>query len=208
MTTDARRGWRVGHQGRDRMYYEELRDGAWERLAIDGEMLMGRAHHVIYFASPEQWLRYPAWARDRRNEIIARITSEFREPDYEYYGLTATPSATPPVARSAPEPAPPAPPPPAARPVPRKPGSANTGHRTLMIAVLVFFAVAAVMGWLVATGVARGETRLPLKQASLRRPVSRDSEPAMFWVSIGLYAALGTGALTLSVLGARAARAR
>jgi len=75
--------WRVGHQGRDRMYYEELHGGAWERIDIDGEMLMGRAHHVIYFASPERWLEYPEWARGRRDEIIARITSEFREPDYE-----------------------------------------------------------------------------------------------------------------------------
>jgi len=44
---------------------------------------------VIYFASPERWRRYPAWAQGRRDEIIARITSEFREPDYEYLGIAA-----------------------------------------------------------------------------------------------------------------------
>lgn len=80
------RGWRVGHSGRDSMYYEEFREGGWERIVIDGEMLMGPAHHVIYFDSPEQWESYPGWARARREEIIGRIKSEFAPPDYEYHG--------------------------------------------------------------------------------------------------------------------------
>ena len=66
------------------MYYEEKIDGAWQRIDIDGEMLMGRAHHVIYFAPAERWQSYPDWARHRRGEIIQRIKSQFREPDYEY----------------------------------------------------------------------------------------------------------------------------
>lgn len=80
------RGWRVGHRGRDSMFYEEFREGAWHQITIDGEMLMGLAHHVIYFLSPEKWSDYPDWAGGRRDEIIARIKSEFTEPDYEYYG--------------------------------------------------------------------------------------------------------------------------
>ncbi len=80
----AARGWRVGHQGRDRMYYEERRDGAWQRLDIEGEMLMGETHHAVYLAAPDRWRHYPDWARDRREEIVARIRSEFREPDYVY----------------------------------------------------------------------------------------------------------------------------
>ena len=79
---DLERGWRVGHVGRDAMYYEELRDGTWERIAIDGEMLVGKAHHVLYFGS----LKLPEWARHRRDEIIARIKSEFHPPQYEYDG--------------------------------------------------------------------------------------------------------------------------
>ena len=79
--------WRVGHTGRDCMYYEEFRKGRWERLEIPGEMLMGPAHHVIYFATPDEWeQRYPEWARDRRGEIIERIKSVFRPPEYEYHG--------------------------------------------------------------------------------------------------------------------------
>lgn len=85
MSEHTQKGWRVGHRGRDVMYYEERIDGAWQRLDIDGEMLLGRAHHVIYFASEETWQTYPAWARHRREEIIARIKSEFRPPDYEYH---------------------------------------------------------------------------------------------------------------------------
>jgi hypothetical protein len=73
--------WRVGHKGRDSMYYEEFADGEWRRFTVDGEMLMGRAHHVIYFTTT----RFPDWAAGRRDQIIARIKSEFRQPDYEYY---------------------------------------------------------------------------------------------------------------------------
>ena len=54
--------------------------GSWRRIPISGEMLTGRAHHVIYFAS----IRFPDWAEGRREEIIARIKSAFPEPDYEY----------------------------------------------------------------------------------------------------------------------------
>jgi hypothetical protein len=83
---DGKRGWHVGHHGRDQMYYEEFVDGTSRRIPISGEMLVGRPHHVIYFASSEEWREYPEWARDRRDEIIGRIKSELREPDYEYNG--------------------------------------------------------------------------------------------------------------------------
>jgi hypothetical protein len=192
------RAWRVGHHGRDQMYYEELRDGVWERIAIDGEMLMGRAHHVIYFATPERWLQYPAWARERRDEIIARIVSEFREPDYEYLGVSgSTGSATGPVV-------PPIPPASAAV----RATATSSGNRALLIAMVALFALSATMGWLVATGVGRGSTYLPLKQSSLRRAVLREQEPAMFWVSVGIYATIGAGAAVLGLLAIREGRRR
>jgi hypothetical protein len=195
---EATRGWRVGHQGRDRMYYEELHDGVWERVDVDGEMLMGPAHHVIYFASPDAWLRYPPWARQRRDEIIARITSEFREPDYEYHGLMAG-------ARSATTGAP------ASSNVPasgakRRAPPRQSEIRALLVAVVLLFALAGAMGWLTARGLARGETYLASKRSFLRRTVSREQEPGLFWLSIGVYAAIGAGALTLGALGVRAGR--
>ena len=192
------RAWRVGHQGRDRMFYEELHDGVWERIDIDGEMLMGPAHHVIYFATPERWLRYPLWARGRRDEIIARITSEFREPDYEYHGLEAG-SAPAPGPNADPHPPPRAAPPKRMAPLPVE-------KRALLLAVLLLFVIAGAMGWLVTRGVVRGETYYPSKRASLRRVVSRAREPGMFWISIGVYGAIGAGSLTLGVLGVRAGR--
>jgi hypothetical protein len=79
-------------------------------------------------------------------------------------------------------------------------------NRALLLAVVLLFALGAGAGWLVATGVSRGETRLPIKQSYLRRKVSRDREPAMFWVSIGVYGVLSAGALVLAVLGVRAGR--
>ena len=79
-------GWRVGHRGRDAMYYEELVGGEWRRLDLDGEMLTGRAHHAIYLGSNEQWQRRPEWARGRRSEILARLKSALPIPEYEYEG--------------------------------------------------------------------------------------------------------------------------
>jgi hypothetical protein len=160
------------------MYYEEFRNGAWQRIGIDGEMLTGRAHHAVYFASPERWRTYPAWARDRREEIIARVKSEFREPDYEY-----GPAGTVPASVS---------------------GAAKLPSRQvraqLFVAALLL-GLAGAMAWLVAEGVATGDTLLPLKQATLRRTVLRDDDPLMFWVSIGIYAVVGLGAAGLVAWG-------
>ena len=197
----ARKNWRVGHRGRDMMYYEEKRDGTWQRLEISGEMLMGRAHHVIYFDSPGRWQSYPDWARSRRDEIIARIKSEFREPDYEYHGdgqgvgTQGSPKPAPPpvdsgTATTVAKPA-------AAiiRPAARAVGDRVTPQQVAVVGlfVAVFIALAAGMFWLVNDGLGKGETHFPTKRATLRRLVSRQQEPAMFWVSIGLYAAIGLG---------------
>lgn len=68
------------------MFYEEFHDGAPRRLKIGGEMLTGRAHHVIFFGSRAEWAKHPEWARGRRTEIVSRIKSAFPIPDYEYMG--------------------------------------------------------------------------------------------------------------------------
>ncbi|HET9064128.1 MAG TPA: hypothetical protein VFO62_12645 [Candidatus Binatia bacterium] len=177
----ASRDWRVGHVGRDRMYYEEWRDGAWHRLDIDGEMLTGNAHHAVYLASPERWSDYPAWAHHRRDEIIARIKSELREPDYEYSSSGGIPTATAMTTSTATT---------ATRSRSRqRPGP--------LLAVALLLALAGGMGWLVYDGIGTGETLLPLKSPSQRRSVLRADEPALFWVSIGLYATVALGAVGL-----------
>jgi hypothetical protein len=186
------RQWRTGHRGRDQMYYEELHGDTWLQLQIDGEMLMGRPHHVIYFASAENWLRYPEWARHRRDEIMGRIKLSFREPDYEYAeGGTAY-----------------APPPPDAPPVLHA-GSAKmkpSELRAVIFVIALFVGIAVFMGWLVVTGLEKGETRWPAKRPSLSRTVVRMQEPAMYWTSIGLYSLIGTGSLGFAVFVFRASR--
>lgn len=84
--TDSIRGWRVRHVGRDGFLYEEFCCGAWVGFAVEGEMLVGRPQHVIYFASAEEWRAYPQWALGRRDEIISRIKSQLHSPDYGYDG--------------------------------------------------------------------------------------------------------------------------
>lgn len=177
--TDRERGWRTGHRGRDFMYYEEWRDGAWHQIEVQGEMLMGPAHHVIYFDSPERWQRHPEWARGRRDEIIARIKSSFPEPEYEYQD-----DASPPPLRAAPKPL-------VALARPKEPASRWVAH---WVIVVLFAGFAAGMFWMVNDDVKTGETLMPIKQATLRRTVSRDQEPEMFWFSIGLYSIAGLGA--------------
>lgn len=169
------RDWHVGHVGRDGMYYEERHTGGWQRIEIDGEMLIGPAHHAVYLASPERWRSYPEWARDRRDEIVARIKSEFREPDYEYSHAGAAPIA--PTRASAPS---------------------HPGNRwAVILAVTILLGLAAGTGWLAYHGVGSGETMLPAKMSSHRRPVVRASEPVLFWFSIGLYASIAIGCVGL-----------
>jgi hypothetical protein len=174
--------WRVGHTGRDQMYYEERCGDTWRRIAIDGEMLSGRSHHVIYFASPEIWSRYPEWARSRRDEIMARVKSEFREPDYQYADGGTAPSC------ESPQPAPPA----NVRPM------KAPEFRALVIALIVLLGITAGTAWLVASGLRNGETYWPAKRPSQNRVVIRAKEPVMFWTSIIVYSGLGAGTLGLS----------
>lgn len=176
---DERAGWRVGHRGRDMMYYEEKHDGEWRRINLDGEMLTGRAHHVIYFADEETWRRYPEWAAHRRDEIIARVKSRFREPDYEYAAHgTASVVANHVSARH-----------------PANPG--RDGTILPMLALLAVVATACF--WFAARGVERGEVRLPVKHNPASRMVARAEKPVLFWTSIGLLG--GTGAACTAFAG-------
>lgn len=174
------RGWRVGHRGRDLMFYEEKVAGVWQRLEIDGEMLTGRAHHVIYFASPEVWRGYPEWARERRDEIVARVKSVFREPDYEYQtrGSASGPVVTGPSVMEA--------------HVGRETVTWQQGAAMAAV-ILILIGVAGGMGWLVVQGISQGETKMPSKHASHRRVLKREEEPVSFWAALGVYGLVGLG---------------
>lgn len=195
MLSDRERGWRVGHLGRDCMFYEEWREGAWQRIEISGEMLMGRAHHVIYFASPQRWLEYPEWARHRRDEIIARIKSEFRAPDYEYDGDGAQTLPMPP-AGTTPKAVPP-------RPTNHSVAAFRPGHlksaAALWVTVAALLVATAGLGWLAGSGLSAGKVLFPSKRATERRVVTRLDEPVTFWISLGLYSTLGVGTLGAAI---------
>ncbi|MBX7247381.1 MAG: hypothetical protein K1X53_17950 [Candidatus Sumerlaeaceae bacterium] len=80
-----RRGWDVGHFGRDEIRYRELRGDRWEQIIIYAEMCVGKPHHVIYFGNHDYWEKnYPAWAAQRREEIVSRIKSDYHPPNYAY----------------------------------------------------------------------------------------------------------------------------
>lgn len=169
--------WRVGHQGRDGMYYEEEVGNAWRRIDIDGELLTGRAHHAVYLAGPEQWQQYPDWARDRRDEIVARIRSQFRPPDYDYgaEGFAPVSSVAPPAAQAT--------------------ASAPVSHKQSMLTlwgIVVGLALAAIffvgVAW---RGIDSGTTTWPSKRTSQQHEVSRDADPAQYWMAIAIYAGLG-----------------
>jgi hypothetical protein len=176
------RGWRVGHRGRDCMFYEERITGVWERIDLSGEMLTGRAHHVIYFPTTSAWSKLPEWARDRREEIITRIKSEFREPDYEYANdvdVTAVSMVTG-----------------GSRPVMHAAPSGQRGG--LLGMLLALLAVAAFMGWQAKGGFEEGQIRLPVSKGGLRRTVVREAEPALFWTCMGIHLVVGAGSLGLA----------
>jgi hypothetical protein len=162
------------------MYYEEKIGGVWQRLEMDGEMLTGRAHHVIYFASAEVWRGYPEWARERREEIVARVNSVFREPDYEYqtWGSASGPVVTGPSVVEAHE---------GRETVTWKQWSA------MAAVILILIGVSGGMGWMVAQGISQGETKMPSKHASHRRVLTREEEPVSFWAALGVYGLVGLG---------------
>lgn len=163
--------WRVGHRGRDLMFYEELHDGDWRRIEIDGEMLTGRAHHVIYFACPEVWLQYPDWARHRRDEIMARVKSRFAAPDYEYQESGTIPRTV--------------------APHPNPPATHSKAEGRTLPAFFTLFLLASAAFWFAMEGMKTGETRLPARISGNHR-VTRAEKPVLYWTGIGLMGSAGT----------------
>ena len=75
----------------------------------------------------------------------------------------------------------------------------------LLFAIVLMAGLAAIMGVIITRGWQTGETRLPLKQASLQRVISKEKEPAMFVTVIPIYALLGAGTAGLALWGCREA---
>jgi hypothetical protein len=167
---DESQGWRVGHTGRDMMFYEEKHGWKWLRLDIDGEMLLGPAHHVIYFRGADGWKAYPEWARHRREEIIARIKSRFHTPEYEYQ-VDERPAS-------------------AYANVPARIPVKIDGSILLPVAALLLIAAGAF--WLVHDGIKEGEVG-SIAKFQRSRSFSRTEDTALFWMTITVLGVVGTG---------------
>lgn len=152
-------------------------------------MLIGEPHHVVHLASPERWDDCPSWARGQRDEIVARIRSQLKEPGY-LYQVGADPAPAP-AAASGPL------------------TMVTRSQRRAMRALAVGLALCAVlMGIVVWQGLASGEIWWPATQASARRMVSRTGDPLLFWTALSLYIMLGVGSMGALEWGRRSFRAR
>ena len=84
--SERKRGWRVGHRGRDSFFYDEIVEGKWERILIDGQMPFSscEVQHVVWFPSEAEWSKFPAWTVGRRDLILQRMKQELAPPSYQY----------------------------------------------------------------------------------------------------------------------------
>ena len=67
--------------------------------------------------------------------------------------------------------------------------------RALLVFIIVMLGIAGVTGWLLARGLAQGETWFPSRRSSPHRVVDRAREPGMFWMAVGVYGVLCCGAV-------------
>ena len=67
------RGFYVTRRGRDLIEYQERREGTICRLTLYREM-MATPPNVVYVPAEDEWQRdMPAWARERRAEIVENV---------------------------------------------------------------------------------------------------------------------------------------
>lgn len=87
---DEERGWRVGRQGRDQLLYDKLREGKWERIDVDGAILEGTPHHVIYLSSTV----FPLWGKSARKRLssASRASCEHQDTNTKRHDPNANPS--------------------------------------------------------------------------------------------------------------------
>jgi hypothetical protein len=75
------RGFHVGRRVGTHWVYEEVHGG--EAVAIELELAyLGRAEYEIHIPGEREWLRsMPAWARERRGEIVERLGTVFKRSE-------------------------------------------------------------------------------------------------------------------------------
>lgn len=79
-----RRGFHPGRRVGAHWNYEELRDGVVVSLELPLEYT-GRGEYDIHIPSEHDWLAgMPAWARDRRDEIVERLAASFKRSQMHF----------------------------------------------------------------------------------------------------------------------------
>jgi hypothetical protein len=78
-----RRGWEAVPNGRDSILYREQSQDEPRQFELSGDFLTtGR---LIYVPSAANWNdKVPAWAADRRDEILGRVQDAFRGRRYTF----------------------------------------------------------------------------------------------------------------------------
>ncbi len=76
------KGWRVRSISPEGWVYEERHNGAWVGITMAELMDYREPPHVLRIMSASRWTEYPEWTHGRRDEIVARIKAELKEPNY------------------------------------------------------------------------------------------------------------------------------
>ena len=80
---EARRGWRVRCVAAGSWAYDEKRGDAWRCGFVMEEITDFReSPHHLQIMGAARWGEYPEWVQGRRDEILARIRAELKEPGY------------------------------------------------------------------------------------------------------------------------------
>ena len=72
---EEQRGWRLRFSADEARYEEKKEDGLWAGIVIE-TVRRGHGIHGLRLRSDSRWLSYPAWAADRKSEIISRLKEE------------------------------------------------------------------------------------------------------------------------------------
>jgi hypothetical protein len=81
------RGWRLEFGHGSSFRYGEFHQVEWREVGFGYRRLSGKGPRILIFiAPPQDWAQQPqeAWAKDRREEILARVKSELKPPRYAY----------------------------------------------------------------------------------------------------------------------------
>lgn len=79
---ELKRGWKIKNHGEGKLQYSELdQNKTWRTLMFEIDRYSsGVPRHTLIVDS--NWETYPNWAKSRREEILNRIKSVLKEPEY------------------------------------------------------------------------------------------------------------------------------